>query len=551
MLRGWAVDDQMMPNERLHTLTVPVNSRSGGPTSPVQWLLAPCVALTLSFPSALLAQPLDVQAPESPIFSDAAIRVSALANDVLEVARLPALSVAILEPDADGKLVVAYSEAFGYADLAAETEADSTTRFRAASVSKLITVTTLARMVVAGDIDWDTELSSLGLEFPTPAGITPRRLAGHLAGIGHYHGKDRIARWEQSESAVAALAAFRNSPRAGQPGEQYKYSTHGYSLLSAMMEVAADKTFPEIVEERLAAPLGLLLTGAAPAVQGEGGMATLYMVVRAGPSPLPRPENPSYKWAGGGMATTPSDLVKMASIYLQPGPSQPGHGFLPQTVIDEMWTPQSVAGSSTGVGIGWRIGTESEAGRKIVHHSGSMQGARSTLILFPEERRAIALMTNAAWDSDVERTGALLMEAWRGDESPSEDEGQTGSVARLPSGTVSYTIRLTPSGAASTAASAEAGTSQEAFEDVSGQVMSAGTGRLGGLKAPDGFSQITRAPVVDLRLVHIASDRWTLATPRGLARGTCSGGEDAVLDCRFELSRTYDVVVKVVGPEEG
>ena len=300
---------------------------------------------------------------------------------------------------------------------------DTASRFRCASVSKMFTVTAAALMVQAGRLDLDAPITAYA-DWPAESVATARQLSGHLGGIAHYQGEDRIERSRHYESVSQALEVFRNSPRAGPPGADYVYSTHGYTLLSAVVEGAAGRPFLEVLDTEVYGPLELRGSGPDMRSSPHPDMATLYGRRGAAPFAIPRPEDPSYKWAGGGLTSTPTDLVTLASAYYDPD-------FLDPEFVREMWTSQRTTdGEATGVGIGWRIGTD-HFDRAVIHHSGSMGGARSTLVLFPEETAAIAVMTNVVWPSSIREIAELLMEAWRTDRSNAGRGGLTteGTVA--------------------------------------------------------------------------------------------------------------------------
>ena len=227
--------------------------------------------------------------------------VDALIGDLLETTGLPGFSVAISDPE--GGL---WARGYGYADVEREVAVDSSTRFRAASVSKTITVTALAALWQAGRIDLDAPLSDYRSDFPDPeAGITARRLAGHLAGIAHYQRDDRIDRGRHYPTMETALAVFRDSPRAAPPGESYAYSTHGYTLLSALIESAGGEPFLDVLSRQVFAPLGMAHSGPDLRSSPPLGMSTFYRLSARTAQPISRPEDPSYKWAGGGLVSTP------------------------------------------------------------------------------------------------------------------------------------------------------------------------------------------------------------------------------------------------------
>ena len=428
--------------------------------------------------------------------------VDALVGDLLEVTGLPGFSVAIIA--ADGEI---WARGYGVADVAAGTKVTTTTRFRAASVSKTITMTALAALVEDGKLDLDAPIGTYVADFPDPQqGITVRRLAGHLAGIAHYQGADKVDRGHFYSSMDESLSVFRDSPRAGAPGERYQYSTHGFTLLSAAMEHAAGKPFLDVLEDEVFAPLGM--TGSGPDLRSSPSpdMTTLYNVVKRKTYPIPKPEDPSFKWAGGGLVSTPTDLVKMARAYW--------NGHVSAELVAEMWTSQqTAAGTSTGVGIGWRIG-EGLDGQRVIHHAGAMGGARSLILMYPEEHRAIATLTNATWPGAAEANGQLLLAAF--DAAPTETKGASEAYAYE-----------------GTYVDADGSFAVEGQLDLAG-----GTGTL---TMPQPFKDWVRLAVVDqMPLRRIAGDRWALVTPFGLAELELrSEGDGWVGEAQLSPSRRF------------
>lgn len=99
------------------------------------------------------------------------------------------------------------------------------------------------------------------------------------------------------------------------------------------------------------------------------------------------PSNPAYKFAGGGILATPSDLARFGAAHLEPG-------FLSEDVLRQMMTSQTTtAGEETGVGLAWRVG-EDGAGRRVWHHAGSQAGTRSLLMVWPDHGVTVAVCTN-------------------------------------------------------------------------------------------------------------------------------------------------------------
>jgi Beta-lactamase len=119
---------------------------------------------------------------------------------------------------------------------------------------------------------------------------------------------------------------------------------------------------------------------------------------------LAAPDELSYKWPGGGLLSTPEDLVRFGFAHL-------AGDYLPAAVRAGLFvTQKTAAGEETGVGLGWRVGTDWR-GRRIYHHSGAQAGARSTLVLYPDDGVVVAIMTNLGNSlQGVESSAQLLAE---------------------------------------------------------------------------------------------------------------------------------------------
>lgn len=325
----------------------------------------------------------------------AARLVRAMAAQLQESAHLPGLSIAISR---NGHVV--FAEGFGYADLEARRPVTPATRFRTGSVGKVITATALGKLVEEGRLDLDAPVQRYVPSFPVKAWpITSRALAGHLSGIPHYTDEDRFESRFYS-SVLDALRVFASTTLRAEPGSAYRYSTHGFTLLSAAIEGAAKTPFLEYMEREIYVPLGMRSTGPDLRARPSPEMATFYRWANGRLSRVDDPEDPSYKWAGGGLTSTPADLLRLAGAY--------SNGFLRTETVSMMWASQRlVTGRETGVGLGWRNGRDVD-GRRVLEHAGSMQGTRAVLSIFPEEHVVVALMTNREWSSTIEETAHML-----------------------------------------------------------------------------------------------------------------------------------------------
>ncbi len=265
---------------------------------------------------------------------------------------------------------------------------DTATKFRLASTSKAVTALALARLAARGVVDLDAPVESWLPELPAHLGeVTLRQLAGHLGGVRHYAAKDSLVDVTRFGSAREALALFADDPLSTPPGEDYAYSTYGFTLIAAALEAAAGVPFPELLAREVTEPLGLATPVPDDPRAVIPGRTGFYERATDGRLNRAAFVDPGYKVAGGGMLASAPDLARVGRAVLD-------GDLLPPAARDLLFEPQRTsAGEETGVGLAWRVGVD-PLGRQVWHHEGSMGGARSALLLYPDEGLVVALLSN-------------------------------------------------------------------------------------------------------------------------------------------------------------
>jgi len=329
---------------------------------------------------------------ESGIGKNAQQQLASLAQELQSVSISGAMSVG-------GELV--WAGTAGLAKIEPKTPADLNTQYRIGSVSKSVTAVALMRMVEEGMIDLDVPISKYLPNHPHDAGqITTRQLLSHTAGVRHYQfeplkfpptdGFSNVA----FEDSIAALSQFSDDPLLFQPGEDFAYSTHGYTLLSAVMQAAGGKKFEQLVAELVTEPLGLSSTAAEHLLSETSALAGFYNSDGGLYSDTPV-QNLSNKVAGGGFVSTPSELVRLGASLLE-NSLLSAASFSEMTAVQLMpdgeENPQSYA-------LGWRhyetrhIVDENHM-VDIIHHGGVSVGANAFFMLVPKYDISVAIMTN-------------------------------------------------------------------------------------------------------------------------------------------------------------
>ena len=165
----------------------------------------------------------------------------------------------------DGRVV--YANQFGIRHPAAPplpvTEA---TRFRVASISKLVVGLSVMRMVEAGRLDLDADVSGLlgwtlrHPQFPEVP-ITLRLLLSHRSGLADggerywFDGRTQLQDVLQPQGALYADGL--NWRRGNRPGTHFEYVNLNYGVIAQVMERAGGERFDRLMQRLVLAPLGL------------------------------------------------------------------------------------------------------------------------------------------------------------------------------------------------------------------------------------------------------------------------------------------------------
>lgn len=293
---------------------------------------------------------------------------------------------------------IVYSGGAGLADLGDGRAATPQTRFRIYSTAKSMGAVAAMRLSESGKLDLDARVSTYLKDLPAHIGVvTVRQILAHRSGIRHY----REGEWDRVSNSNCtapkeALSAFINDPLEFEPGSDYKYTTFGYVLLSAVLEAAAGQPFDELVHYTIFKPAGMTAT----AIEGRPipghDVAAFYDRSDAGAFSPTAGVDASCKFFGGGLVSTAEDMVRfglalvngrlvsqaslqqMLSIHSEGGGNYPpyGYGFIP------------------GDGLTTTFGVPAEDFVPNWWHGGNGRGGYSVLIIYPERRAAAAIATN-------------------------------------------------------------------------------------------------------------------------------------------------------------
>lgn len=330
---------------------------------------------------------------------------------------VPSFSIAVGH---NGKLI--WSAAEGYANVDELIAATILTQYRVGSTSKAITATGIAKLVDKGGLKLDAVIGDTITNWtPKKWDFTLRQLLSHTAGVGNY--KDfglasaqyTLCNCNQFHSASEGLKVFDRYPLLYKPGSDFAYSTFDINLSSVVLEQAAGQPFLDYMQENLFDVLKMKSTYGDHSRPKTKHMATFYETLDGSyreyrTMGIKHDVNLSYKWAGGGFISTPTDLVKMGNAWLADST------FLSMETKKEFWTPVKLSNGKVNeqeYALGWRSWLEYKNeflidGKPIwmVHHGGVSKGSMNFLVLFPE----YGLVVDASINARVEPFGDFALE---------------------------------------------------------------------------------------------------------------------------------------------
>ncbi len=350
-------------------------------------------------------------------------------------------SVALAQPPAEVRVAfdataIGAVRAGGVADRATGRLATADDPVRIASVSKLVIAMGVMKLVEAGTLDLDADVSAtLGWTLRNPAfpdaKITLRQLLSHTSGLRD-DADYRIPLGARMQNHVAKPGAFA---AAHPPGAFFKYSNLNFPVIGTVMEKATGERLDKLMNRLVFVPLKIdaCFNWAMCSDRTVDRAVALYHVdgsVRADDLKGRRPfcpvvaeegacnltayvpgENGALFSPQGGLRISMRDLAKIGQVLVRRG-----DGLLTPASVDEMsraaWTYNGKNGDSEGgfyCSYGLAVQRLASARgcnddifadrRKRWGHAGEAYGLRSGLWIDPKRRRGVAYFTSVVDDS--------------------------------------------------------------------------------------------------------------------------------------------------------
>jgi CubicO group peptidase (beta-lactamase class C family) len=368
----------------------------------------------------------DIQASPTPHPTQFSPRDSVALQDSVEV-RVDSI-MSVYPDDGPGAVVgvirdgdVAFSKAYGMADLTHGVPITTETRFNVASASKQFTGFAIAVLAKEGRLSLDDPVVDYLPSLPTFADtVTIGHLVSHTSGYRPAYGTLALAGRADGFSREEAFEVVRNQRELQfPPGTQKLYNSTGYILLAEIVERVSGMSFPDWIQDRVFDPLGMENT-AFEREPGDviPGSAYSYSKGEHGRYRLEAPTDASY--GAGDIFTTIGDWAKWMHNYETAALGG-------ESVIRQMMTPYVLAnGDTTNYGFGLRI--DDHRGLRRVKHAGATEGYWTQFYYYPDIDGGVVVMSNYDEVIPKERASAIA-ELFFGDQMQAKPAPNRGAAA--------------------------------------------------------------------------------------------------------------------------
>lgn len=325
--------------------------------------------------------------------------VDKLASDFLAQYKVPALSVALLNTresiaSAQGVRVIGQTAKVQISDV-----------FHLGSNTKSMLAMLIMRSVELGELRLESPIYDLIPKLRTTglaayAGVTLEQLLSHRTGIEPLLVTEDIDNvlpvFEGSASSQRqqALSFLTTREPVALPGGSFVYSNGGYAVAAAVLEATTGKSYEQLIQERLFAPLGIEATIGWP---GQARPDAPYGHFYSGSAFTPiAPDAPIAQFRP---ALTPAGNISMNilnySKYLQAHlAALKGEVARCLSFASYQRMHKAIPGTEFGYALGWATDGKDKQGKQADWHYGSTDIFGCYAVLQPAKNRAVGILVN-------------------------------------------------------------------------------------------------------------------------------------------------------------
>ena len=320
---------------------------------------------------------------------------------VMREFEVPGVSLAVVK---DGRVLVA--KGYGVRTLGRPEPVDAGTLFGIASNTKAVTATALGLLVESGKIEWDAPVIRYlpGFQMYDPfvtRELTVRDLLVHRSGLPL--GAGDLLWWPPSTHDRKEIARrLRYLKPETSFRTAYAYDNVLYLVAGEVIEAMSGQTWEEFVKTRILTRVGM--TGSDVRYRATGNVATTHAPVD-GKVRIVSPFASDNTNPAGGINSNATDMAKWMTVQLDSGRLADGSRLFSERTARQLWNivtpiapgtpaPELAALRASFNGYALGFGVRDYRGRKIIQHTGGLPGYVSKVVMVPDVKLGIAILTN-------------------------------------------------------------------------------------------------------------------------------------------------------------
>ncbi|MBV9215094.1 MAG: serine hydrolase [Acidobacteria bacterium] len=326
--------------------------------------------------------------------------IDTYANTVINTWPGAGMAIAVVKDDK-----VAMQKGYGVREVGKPDKVDENTLFAIASNTKAFTAASLAMLVDEGKLNWNDRVTKYLPDFQmydpwVTSQLTVRDIVSHRSGLDTFSGD--LLWYDTTYSTDEILRRVRYLKPVSDFRTRYGYSNLMFIAAGRVVEKASGMKWADFVRTRILDPLGMNRT-----TTSVRDLKDNFAMPHNESGGTFRALPPGYLDDAIGavrLNSSVADLSKWIRLQLGKG-TVDGKKFWSSERSNDMWQPNimipiSEAGQKAnptrhfrGYGMGWFL--EDFRGRKIISHSGGLDGMLSYTVLVPEENLGFVVLTNS------------------------------------------------------------------------------------------------------------------------------------------------------------
>ena len=211
---------------------------------------------------------------------------------------------------------VLYENYAGFASVEDKLPISASTKFRIGSISKIFTSVLIMQLVEEGKLTLDTPLHSFYPDIPNAKKITIEHLLNHRSGIENFTSKSTYTSYmTQAQSRQQMEARIKAYPSLFTPDSKHQYSNSNYVLLGFIIESLHNKSYAQVVLDKIVTPLQLKHTHFGNEIESENNEASSYRF--SGTWLVQAETHMSVPHAAGAIVSTAAETTKFLSALFE------------------------------------------------------------------------------------------------------------------------------------------------------------------------------------------------------------------------------------------